>query len=343
MAVNYNATVAKIKTIYGRRITRNDYEALLNMSSISDVAQYLKNNTHYSSILSNVDINTVYRGMLENLLRKDMFQTYLKITKFEGLAKQEFYNYMFLRSEITEILRCIRSINAKYFRHIDTVEIFYNPYTPVDFIELVKVKTFPELLELLKRTPYYNVLSDITPNEKGKVDFSRCEVKMRTYYLNRLLESVKFHKEDTEMLKFLITSDIDLINVINSYRLTAFFGANEKDIEEDILPFSGRLSRNKLIDIYSADTPSEFLSRFSKTYYGRTMIEQGLDVNNLEFSIQKLRYLFTKRALSKSDSAPLSVYSFMSLRSVEVHNLITIIEAIKYELPAAEIESLIII
>ncbi len=342
MAVKYNATVAKIRTIHGRRISDKDYQELINMTSVNEVGEYLKQHTHYSGILSNVDINAVHRGMLEDFLRKDMFETYLRITKFEGLATQEFYNYMFLRSEVTEILNCIRSINSGSNQFIDKVEIYYNPYTPVDYVELAKVKSFPEMMELLRKTPYYHVLFGITPDAEGRVDFSRCEYKMRTYFLTRLLESIKFGKED-ETLKFLINADTDLINVINSYRLTAYFNEDENTIKNDMLPFSGRLSPAKLKEIYSATSTEEFMLRFAKTYYGRQMTELGLDVKDLEYCIQKLRYIQTKRAFSKSESAPLSVYAFMTLRGIEVHNLITIIEAIRYKLPANQIESLIVI
>lgn len=342
MSNDYNATVAKIRAIYGRKVTDKDYDDLINLTTVSDAAEYLKKNTHYSEILSTVDINATHRGMLEDLLRKQEFETYLKITRFEGLARQEFYNYMFLRSEVEEVLNCIMYINAKSDTQISKMQIYYNPYTPIDYLELAKVRTFPDLLVLLKKTPYYNVLFDVKPNANGLVDFSDCEVRMRTYYLNRVLESIKFRKDDGEMLRFLITTDIDLVNVINSYRLTAFFGENEKTIEKDMLPFSGRLSKTKLMDIYSAPTAEEFLSRFSKTYYGRQMAEKGIDLSDLELGIQKLRYTFNKTALRRSESAPLSVYSFMYLRHVEVMNLITIIEAIRYKLPAAQIRSLLI-
>lgn len=343
MANKYNATVAKIKTIYGRRITPKNYSEMIGMSSVSDVADYLKKNTHYSDILSTVDTGTAHRGLVESMLRKDLFQTYMKITRFEGLARHEFYNYMFIRTEVTEILSCIRNINSKSGKHIDTIQIYYNPYSSIDFIELAKVKSFPDLLSLLKRTPYYNVLSGIVPNEKGKVDFSECEIRMRTYYFRRLLESLKVNKDDADALAFLINSDTDLINVINSYRLKAFFNEDVNVIEKNMLPFSGRLSSEKLKDIYSASTTEEFMVRFAKTYYGRQMADAGLDANDLEYSVQKLRYIYTKRALKRAETAPLSVYSFMTLRGIEVHNIITIIESIRYNLAPTQMEALLII
>jgi V/A-type H+-transporting ATPase subunit C len=199
------------------------------------------------------------------------------------------------------------------------------------------------LLKLLRNTPYYGVLSDIKPDGGGSVDFSRCEVSLRTYYYKRLLQSIDFSRDASDRLKFIITTDIDLINITNAYRLKAFFNEDKDVIKRDMLPFYGRLSADKLGEIYETVDTDEFISRFSGTYYGRQMSERGLDVNNLESSARQLRYRYAKLALKRSSSAPLSVYTFMYLRHVEVMNIITITEAIKYKLPAEQTEKLIIV
>jgi V/A-type H+-transporting ATPase subunit C len=330
-------------TMYGNRVTKGDYKSLIGLTSVGEATDYLKRNTHYGGILEKVDANSVYRGLLESFLRKDEFETYLKIISFEHLGRQEFFNYLFLRSEIDEILNCIRYINAKSDEHIQKMKIFYNPYSHIDFIELARVRTFQGLLKLLDKTPYHGVLSAVKEDDSGNVDFSRCEVSLRTYYYKRLLQSVDFPGEASDRLKFLIKSDIDLINVTNAYRLTAFFNEEKDVIKRDMLPFYGRLSSEKLSEIYEAGDADEFIARFSKTYYGLQMSERGLDLENIESSARKLRYRYAKLALKRSMSAPLSVYAFMYLRHIEVMNIITIAEAVKYKLPAEQIERLIIV
>ena len=104
---NYNATVAKIMAIYGKRLTQQDYLEMMSKQSVQEAAEYLKKNTHYSELLSSIDTNTIHRGMLENLLRRSVYDTYIRITGFEHISKEEFYNYKILQTEIDEILRCI--------------------------------------------------------------------------------------------------------------------------------------------------------------------------------------------------------------------------------------------
>lgn len=339
---NYNATVAKIMAIYGKRVTPQDYAEMMNKQSVSEAAEYLKKNTHYSSVLASIDTNTVHRGMLENLLRRSVFETYIRITSFEHISKQEFYNYKIIQTEIDEILRCVRFINARSKKMITDVPIYINKLTSFDLIELAKIRNFKELLEFLRKTPYYDVLKKAKVNSDGFADVTNCETLLRSYYIGMMKSSLHFKKSDADQFMTLLETDIDLINVINAYRLTAFFGENEDTIEEDMLPFYGRLSAARQREIYSAPNSEEFIKRFSKTYYGKLMIENGYDINNLEHSARQLRYKYAKSALKRSSSAPLSVYAFIYLLEIEVRNLISIIEGIRYGVEAGKIASLII-
>lgn len=328
--------------IYGKRVTPQDYAEMMNKQSVSEAAEYLKKNTHYSSVLASIDTNTVHRGMLENLLRRSVFETYMRITGFEHISKQEFYNYKIIQTEIDEILRCVRFINARSKKMITDVPIYINKLTSFDLIELAKIRNFKELLEFLRKTPYYDVLKRAKVNHDGFADVTSCETLLRSYYIGMMKSSLHFKKSDAKQFMMLLETDIDLINVINAYRLTAFFGENEDTIEEDMLPFYGRLSAARQREIYSAPNSEEFIKRFSKTYYGKLMIENGYDINNLEHSARQLRYKYAKSALKRSSSAPLSVYAFIYLLEIEVRNLISIIEGIRYGVEAGKIASLII-
>ncbi len=342
MKRNYNATVAKIMAIYGKRITPHDYSELINQKSVSDIAEYLKKYTYYKFLLSSVDTRTIHRGMLENLLKKSVFEQYIKITAFENISKQEFYNYKVIQTEIDEILRCIRHINAKSDKLITDVPIYMNELTSFDLIQLAKVNNFEQLMEFLRKTPYYEVLKQIDTDKYGRVDVTRCETVLRTHYVTRLKKSLTFNKNDVKQFITLLESDIDLINIINAYRLTSYFDEPEDIIEKDMLPFCGHISQQKRKYICSATTSEEFILRFSKSYYGKQMIEYNYNINDLEQSVQRLRYRNAKRMLKCSVSAPLSVYAFMFLLEIEVKNLISIIEGIRYGIDPKRIESLII-
>ncbi|MDE6762430.1 MAG: V-type ATPase subunit [Oscillospiraceae bacterium] len=342
MQKNYNATVAKIMAIYGKRLKPQDYTEMMNRQSVSDVAEYLKKNTYYGKLLASIDTNTIHRGMLENLLRRSVFETYMRITGFEHISNQRFYNYKIIQTEIDEIVRCIRCINAGSDKLIQDVPVYINHLTSFDLLELAKINDFSGLLEFIRKTPYYDILKDISPNEDGKVDVTKCETLLRTYYINMFRNSADFRSSDSKQFISFLETEIDLINIINSYRLTAYFDASEDDIERDMLTFHGRLTAERHREIYSAPNEEEFIRRFAKTYYGKQMIQNGYDITNIEQSARRLRHKYARSLLRRSGAAPLSVYAFIFLRETEVQNIISIIEGIRYGVESSKIASLII-
>ena len=342
MQKNYNATVAKIMAIYGKRLKPQDYTEMMNRQSVSDVADYLKKNTYYGKLLASIDTNTIHRGMLENLLRRSVFETYMRITGFEHISNQRFYNYKIIQTEIDEIVRCIRCINAGSDKLIRDVPVYINHLTSFDLLELAKINDFSGLLDFIRKTPYYDILKNISPDEDGKVDVTKCETLLRTYYINMLRNSADFRSSDAKQFISFLETELDLINIINSYRLKAYFGASEDDIERDMLTFYGRLPAERQREIYSAPNAEEFIRRFAKTYYGKQMIQNGYDITNIEQSARRLRHKYARSMLRRSGSAPLSVYAFIFLRETEVQNIISIIEGIRYGVESSKIASLII-
>lgn len=342
MRVNHNATIAKIMAIYGKRLTSDDYLELINKRNVSEVAEYLKKNTYYNTLLNSVDTHTIHRGMLESLLKRSVYEKYLKITSFENISKEEFYNYKIIQTEIDEILHCIRHINANSDKLIENIPIYMNNHTSFDMIKLAKITNFSELLKFLSSTPYSGILSETQTDEFGKADVTKCEILLRTYYIKRLKSSLNFKKNvNAQFIKHLQT-DIDLINIINAYRLTTFFQETIDVIEKNMLPFYGRLSAAKQHNIYCAPDSVEFINRFSKTYYGKQMLEYNYDINTLELSTQRLRHKYAKLMLKRSVSTPLSVYAYTFLLEIEVQNIISIIEGIRYNVDVNRIKSLII-
>lgn len=341
---NLNATVAKMHAVYGKRLRQEDYSALLSCTSVSDAAGYLKRNTYFDKALEGVDTENIHRGNLENILRRSLMENYFRMIGFEKIGRDEFYNHIIVKTEINEILICILHLNAGTSDHITTLPIYMNKYTSFNLMELAKVGSYEELLSLTEKTPYYAILKEHRPDEEnGHINYPVIELKLRTYYSKRLAESVKkFGGETEKRLRSYIGTQIDMINIINSYRMKRYFSADPEEIKSRMIPIYMRISEQKMDELYSARDDKEFLERFSKTYYGREIAEKGFDMKTPELSLSRFRFLQTKRAFSRSTSAPECFYTFNQLAEIEVRNIIRIIEGIRYSLPTKEISELII-
>lgn len=345
---NLNATVAKLHAIYGKRLKADDYTALMNCTSVAEAADYLKHNTYYSRILEGVDTDNIHRGNLENILRRGFYENYFRILSFEKIGGDEFYNFITVKTEIEEILICISHINAGTDDHINTLPIYMNRFTCFDLMELAHVRSFSELLSLTEKTPYHDILKGFAPAPKsdgsdGIIDYARCELALRTYYTRRLAASAEgFGDETGKKLRSFIGTQTDMINIINAYRMTRYFHADEKDIKSRMIPVYLKLPEKRLDELFGAADEKEFMERFSGSYYGRLIADEGIEIKDLEMALFRLRYVQTKRAFGSASTAAVCFYTFQNLLEIELNNIIRIIEGIRYSLPVKEISELLI-
>lgn len=339
-----NATVAKARAMYGKRLKEADYRELSLKKSVAETAEYLKKHTHYSSSLAGVDTVSIHRGFLEQVLRRHHFEEYLRICRFQSLDKQPFYNYMIVWSEIREIMRVILHINAGSNEdYIAYLPSYLMEKASFSLIELAKCRSFKDILSVLKGTDYFSVLKDIPPLENGSINVTLCEVRLRSSYLKNQLAQVKKHfkGKSADVLKSQIEMQTDLINIINAYRMKVYFGAGGETIRQNMLDISCHISKSKMAQLYNCSGEDEFIKIFSSTIYGRQLsLSEGED---FEMSVQKLRSISAKRSLMFSQDAGVSIYSLQFLLETELENIIKIVEGIRYARSPEYIQSQLII
>ena len=67
ITVTYRSVMGCLLYTSGGRLSKEDYDELLRRKSVADITFYLKHQTAYSEVLSDVHEATIHRGQLENL------------------------------------------------------------------------------------------------------------------------------------------------------------------------------------------------------------------------------------------------------------------------------------
>lgn len=338
------ATVAKIHAMHGKMLKETDYNELITKQSVNEVAEYLKKTPRYKELLAGIDTNTIHRGFLEVLIRRNNFDTYVKLCNFQHLDKEKFYQFDIKREEVQQILSCILHINAgQSENYIQSLPSYLIKHASFDLIDLAKCSTFEELLKVLKNTPYYNSLKDVEVNERGHVSVLKCEGILRTNFYKELFEIVNksFRGKEKERLKDSIYTQLDLINFTNAFRMKTYFGATPDEIKDKMFDFYGKISKKQMFRFYEAPDKDKMLELFGKTLYARQIDKINSEI--VENSIMLIRYKSAKRALQNAQTAPVAMYTFLFLCEVEMQNLISIIEGKRYNVEQSNIEKLLII
>lgn len=340
-----NATVAKVRAIYGKRLTEDDYKELMRRSSVSEVAEYLKKNTHYREMLQSIDCHSIHRGLLESLLKREIFEQYVKLCKFQQLDRIPFYNYNIVRNESELIITFILHLNGGFTSEIiNEMPSYIIEHSSFDCIALAKARTYEQMLEVIRKTPYYDIVKDEKPDCRGLYDCTEIETKLRKYYVDWLLNAARksFNKKTYNEISRLVTVQTNILNIKNAFRLKSF---SVQNISQYMVPIGGKTSSRSGEMIFNAKDADEFVGIIQKSYFGRRIehICGDFDKDNLYYDLSKVKKQYEKNAMRSTSSAAVSLFAVLFLFDMEVENIINIIEGIRYKAPTSFIEKLLII
>lgn len=336
-----NATAAKIRAIHGNMFTADNYRELMSRRSVPEAAEYLARSVRFKDAFREVDPNTVHRGFLEELLYRQNFNTYIRLCGFQGLDKLPFYNFLIRKREVECILSIINSINSSLENPSPSdIPGYVIKHSQIDLLEISRAESFADLLKMLKGTPYYRTLVKVPLREDGSADYTECELRLRSEYFSDVLRQVRegFPKSDAQELTDLILAEIDGRNIINAYRMKAFFGFSPEEIERRSLKFT-KLGKNRMERFFGCESPQQMLEWIDRSVYGGS----SADTDNIEVKINRVKARRLSSKIARSSSTPVVMYAFIQLCDIEVSNIVHIIEGIRYGADPALIQSQLVI
>lgn len=337
------ALTAKVHAMYGRRLTQQNFRELVRKQTVSEIASYIKQQTAYAPLLRDVNESLIHRGQLENILRRDLFDEYLKFFHYLSRNEMRYYKFLVMKMEINEVLSCIRLLKAgRVDDYIFSLPSFFATHADFDLYGLAKVKNFDELLRLLASTPYYEILKKYVPAEGEKIDITKIEIEFNSLYYSKVFDIISrtFSGNVNSQIKESFGMQIDLNNITDIIRLKKYFNAKSAYIKALLLPHYFKVSKNQLEAMMEAPDAEAAWQLVGETYYGKTF--RKYDFEFVEKYSQQVMYEYHKHLFVFTDSAPVAVTSYLMLKETEINNLIHIIEGIRYGLAPAEIGKLLV-
>ena len=338
----YSALSSKARASYGRLLTAEDYNMLIDMKNVNEIAGYLKKNTYYSEILSNVDEALIHRGQLENIIKTDIMKEYDKFLRFTSGNARKFLQSTYKKYE-TESLKII-------FRRLETVGgvmsaegylLFLKNTSEVDFHKLIKSKDSLEFIENLKGTEYYDVLRPFT-GTGVKINLFNLEMVLDLHYFKFLYKRMKKYLTGKDFMPLAESFGVktDVLNMLWIYRCKKYYNMKKEIIRSYILPFNAGIRKETLNRLIEAEDIEEFLEIAGTTKYSSIFIRDidgFFEVNFADYMYNIHMKLFRKYPLSVT-----AAVDYIHMKEYELSNIISIIEGIRYGLPAEKIRKFVV-
>ena len=250
-----NAILAKARAMYGKCLKEADYQGLLNCKSVTEIAAYLKQRTAYSSAISGMNENEMHRGQLETKLRQELYFDLFALSRYAHEDTLAFSDFVISKMEIEQIIKCLMLVNiGKPEEYVYSMPLSLDKFAKISLEALAGVRSYSDMLDALKGSPYYSVLLQFSPKDNERINITYIEIALENKSYEKAIETIQNgkHKSDKKELLDIFSSMLDIENMSRIIRLKKYYGFSEEEIMPMLIPY-GRLSPKMLSELCKAD------------------------------------------------------------------------------------------
>ena len=324
------ALKAKLRAMRGNLLNRTDYVALSRLSSVGGVGASLREYAGYAEPLELISGAELRRTPLERRLIYSVIDDYFSLYKFITDYKiRGFMENFFIKYEIRIIQSLLGYIFDEREKDFDAEELSRETKLSlgVKLSQLLKAKTVPELISGLAGTAYYPVLARVYHRD---VSLFTLDTQLDLYYYRNLWSAVnKFpDKIEKKALRHIAGTELDLKNLMWAYRFKRY-SLETPQVYACLVPAGYRIRMPELKRIVESDTETP-ARNYKNVFDNQTATENSYLSKMAETMNRLLRdeSVYTAR-----------IFAYLFLKEIEVYNLTSLIEGVRYELPPKEILS----
>ncbi len=336
-----NALLAKAHALYAKRLTNENYSAMLECSSHNELFSYLKSSTHYGEALENLPSVQLSRARFENTMKQILLNRISSLCKFEKMIGEKLYKYFITKNEIETIIYCSRHLHSSEFIDPFTLPDFYKKEQCIYGEDLQKAHSFEELVSCLSGTPYEKILKTVMKSQ-GSLNLATVESALckhlYTEAANQVKKSFKGNQRDEILSYFKTLSDMTMIESV--IRINQFY-SNVPNAKAGmyISPVSEFTEKqiNALIESNSVNDVMKIIGTTRYKKYFRLDDNRPVEQRTREIIIKEC-----SKQLRYSQNPLVCMFCYNTLAENEIKNITHIIEGIKYQLSPEEISKIIV-
>lgn len=334
-----NSVFAKVRALYGKRLTAKNYSEMLELDSINEIAEYLRTKTSYSEIFEGISNTEEFqRSRLENLLFNKTYNEMVSVIRFQKAAGNDLYEYFIMKYDIQQIIKVLSSLETKSESYFFTFPVFYNERSKLDLYKMAQAKTDADILECTKNTVYYSTLRDALPKYKLSGSLTAVQAVFRNFLDEQFIKLVAGKKktklpEKSELGNLYKTiNDINLVRML--YRIKRFV-IPERIMEHITFPVITSFTKKQLDEMIHAENKEQLSEALRKTYLGSLADE--IDRSDIFNASENYLFRLLTNTVRRSDDPEAVMFAYFNLSQAEIRNIIHIIEGVRYGLSSAEI------
>lgn len=343
--IQYAGVNAKVKAMLGKMLSDADYEKLINKRAVQDIFDYLYNHTTYKDYLSQLAGKEIHRRPFELILKKSFINDYEKIYRYLTGNIRHFFKFLFAKFEIEDIKMLLRTILVEHDEDYLRENLLYlGVYTDIPVSRLTGITTYQDLLDVFRNTSYYATLKRFEERYKQDNNLFPVEMTLDFNYFTELAKlAEKLSRDDYIIIKDLLGTQVDLINIHWIYRIKKFYNLSYEELLNYTLPYHYRLTADELkrmAQLEDADDIFDFLSDTEYNSLFSTIVKDKSILFEKYFLSYLLKRSYHVKIKGSFNIGVIAAYLF--IKEYEIRDIITIVEGVRYSLKSDVIRKYLI-
>ena len=333
-----SALYAKIHAMYGKMLSDYDYNMMMNMKSVPSIAAYLVENTVYKRVIGKISVSEIHRTQLEQILRDNLKEDAERLKPYMDGNAKKFMGIIALEDGISKLKVSLRLM---HIGHTENLFEYLSKIPQVDIKRISEIRSMDELIAAMSSTPYYTPLKFFIGKPKEQTPFYM-EMALDNYWANLIYRYAKKYlsSEEAKKVNKVYGTEFDMENLSFLLRCKKTFDMTSEEIYASIIPRYYRLKESVISQIVKANTYEDAIQIIKEqTPYGKAFSEKDrfIEWRQIDYLEKMNKHMFNSAGYTIQ-----SPICYVHLRRIEIDNIISIIEGIRYGLEPDKISGYLI-
>lgn len=337
--MSYSGLVTKTRAMSGVLLTSSEITNLMELTSVDETIGFLKGTRGYGAVFQ--EREEWHRGQAEAVIVNSLYRDLKKLYQFADARQRQAFQYVFFRYETDVLKRFLKGVFGRHQEEELHISPFFYQHARYSIEDIKKASTLTEFEQALAGSPYEKVFLKTHMSERqGYADFA---MELDIFYYVRVYKDIQKMRSGQlkEILKAVYGTQIDWLNLMWIYRSKRFYSQTPAELFASLIPCYYRLKKEEVLSLIAAPGLPELNQILMNTYYfkGKEAFVKMEDA----ISFRGVMDAVYRRVSQKYPMSPAPVLRYLFQKEQEIERLITIIEGIRYQIPAKEMKDLILI
>lgn len=333
----YAAINARVRVMYSYLLSAEDFERLRQAPDLPALVAALRQ-TAYGPYLENLRENELTPQVIIRQIKRRLADAYESVINAAPPQTHSLFVQLYRYFEVNNLKAVLRGIvtgpvrgsQQSLWERVEEVLFPYGPMTVLPAQAMVESGSVASAVELLRGTPYYDVLSFAMKRYNAEQSLFPLEVALDLYYWRQLwMEANKLLGADHGPALRIVGSLLDMNNIMWAIRYRVYQHLSEEELINYTLPFGYHVSDE---DIRAIAAGADIPAIISRLYPGLPDVNSLMEDprRGLPILEQRIKRYLMEQCMAAFVGNPFHAgvpLAFLVLSDLEVQDLTVLIEA----------------